>query len=128
MGISSFSPGFSRTTGLAFFLAPLHALVSLFMPVQNAASICPPSSQTPKNRPSRQRAIDKASWRLASGENAPNLLPAQLNRPSRLKVVREFEPGVGRSCAGRMVISGRMADVCAELERMAQQEVHTGRH
>ena len=28
--------------------------------------------------------------------------------------------------AGRMVISGRMADVCAELERLAAQEA-TGR-
>ncbi|MDO9359861.1 MAG: hypothetical protein Q7T70_12810 [Polaromonas sp.] len=36
--------------------------------------------------------------------------------------MREFEPGVSPSCAGRMVISGRMADVCAELDRMAQRE------
>ncbi|MDP1740472.1 hypothetical protein [Polaromonas sp.] len=42
--------------------------------------------------------------------------------PRRLKVVREFEAGISPSCAGRMVISGRMADVCAELERMAQKE------
>jgi hypothetical protein len=40
----------------------------------------------------------------------------------RLKIVREFEAGVSPSCAGRMVISGRMADVCAELDRMAQKE------
>jgi hypothetical protein len=37
----------------------------------------------------------------------------------RLKIVREFEAGSSRSCAGRLVISGRMADVCAELERLA---------
>jgi len=40
----------------------------------------------------------------------------------RLKVVREFDAGISSSCAGRMVISGRMADVCAELDRMAQKE------
>ena len=40
----------------------------------------------------------------------------------RLKVVREFDAGISPSCAGRMVISGRMADVCAELDRMAQKE------
>ena len=40
----------------------------------------------------------------------------------RLKVVREFDAGISPSCAGRMVISGRMADVCAELDRMAQRE------
>lgn len=42
--------------------------------------------------------------------------------PSRLRVVREFDSNVSPSCAGRMVISGRMADVCAELDRMAQRE------
>ena len=46
--------------------------------------------------------------------------------PSRLRVLREFEPGASPACAGRMVISGRMADVCAELERMtmAQRPTH----
>ena len=36
-----------------------------------------------------------------------------------LRVVRESDSALGAECAGRMVISGRMADVCAELERMA---------
>lgn len=39
-----------------------------------------------------------------------------------LRVVRVFEPSTPRAGAGRMVISGRMADVCAELERLAAQE------
>lgn len=38
---------------------------------------------------------------------------------SRLKVTREFEYGSNPLCAGRMRMSGRMADICAELERMA---------
>lgn len=38
---------------------------------------------------------------------------------SSLKVLREFEPGKSRSSTGRLVISGRMADVCAVLDRMA---------
>ena len=36
-----------------------------------------------------------------------------------LRVVRESDAGIKPDCAGRMVISGRMADVCAELDRMA---------
>lgn len=40
----------------------------------------------------------------------------------RLKVIRPIDLGVSPGCAGRMVISGRMADVCAELERMAQRD------
>jgi len=35
-----------------------------------------------------------------------------------LRIVREIDSEVGPDCAGRMVISGRMADVCAELDRM----------
>lgn len=51
---------------------------------------------------------------------------ARRTEPSRLRVLREFEPGASPACAGRMVISGRMADVCAELERMtmAQRQAH----
>ena len=36
-----------------------------------------------------------------------------------LRVRRLAEAGQRADCAGRMVISGRMADVCAELERLA---------
>lgn len=42
--------------------------------------------------------------------------------PSRLKVIREFDSAISPACAGRMAISGRMADVCAELERMVQRD------
>jgi hypothetical protein len=41
-------------------------------------------------------------------------------RPSsRLRVVRVMEAGQTPTQVGRMVISGRMADVCAELDRLA---------
>ncbi len=39
-----------------------------------------------------------------------------------LRVVRVLESGQLRSDVGRMVISGRMADVCAELDRLAACE------
>jgi len=38
-----------------------------------------------------------------------------------LRVVREADAAISPDCAGRMVISGRMADVCAELDRMAER-------
>ncbi len=46
------------------------------------------------------------------------------NRPMQrpLRVVRVMEAGQPRSQVGRMVISGRMADVCAELDRLAACE------
>lgn len=43
-----------------------------------------------------------------------------MQRP--LRVVRVMEAGQPRSQVGRMVISGRMADVCAELDRLAACE------
>ena len=39
-----------------------------------------------------------------------------------LRVVRVLDAGQPRSQAGRLVISGRMADVCAELDRLAALE------
>ena len=39
-----------------------------------------------------------------------------------LRVVRLSEGGECPGSAGRMVISGRMADVCAELDRLAERE------
>jgi hypothetical protein len=36
--------------------------------------------------------------------------------------VRVVEPSAPRAVAGRMVISGRLADVCAELDRLAALE------
>ena len=38
---------------------------------------------------------------------------------SRLRVVRVMEAGQKPGQVGRMVISGRMSDVCAELDRLA---------
>jgi hypothetical protein len=42
--------------------------------------------------------------------------------PMPLRVVRVVETGQARTSVGRMVISGRMADVCAELDRLAARE------
>ncbi len=39
-----------------------------------------------------------------------------------LRVVRILEAGQAPANVGRMVISGRMADVCAELDRLAARE------
>jgi hypothetical protein len=39
-----------------------------------------------------------------------------------LRVVRVVEAGQSRSSVGRIVISGRMSDVCAELDRLAACE------
>ena len=48
--------------------------------------------------------------------------PSHREVPKPLRVVRVLEPSAPRSTAGRMVISGRLADVCAELDRLAALE------
>ena len=58
---------------------------------------------------------------------ARSFLPRQdLQSPRRhtppLRVARIMEASPVRHSAGRMVISGRMADVCAELDRLVELE------
>jgi len=60
---------------------------------------------------------------------ARNFLPSQnhanvtVPRHIPLRVARIMESQQPRHSAGRMVISGRMADVCAELERLAETDI-----
>jgi hypothetical protein len=45
-----------------------------------------------------------------------------LAKQRALTVLRVSEHGQTAHCAGRMVISGRMSDVCAELDRLVALE------
>jgi hypothetical protein len=68
-------------------------------------------------------SVTQPSNRTANTGQVPNTasLPCiQTRRP--LRVVRVMESGQPRAHVGRMVISGRMADVCAELDRLAARE------
>jgi hypothetical protein len=61
----------------------------------------------------------------ATASTPAGALPARAAHSHPLKplrVVRVLEPSAPRSTAGRMVISGRLADVCAELDRLAALE------
>ena len=44
------------------------------------------------------------------------------SKPQTLRIERIVESGQRANQAGRMVISGRMADVCAELDRLVARE------
>lgn len=116
MGIASFSPSLFRAPGLSMVFAPVQALVAFFMPVQSGQASHRQSADAylPRQSGLPSYPANTISERVAESASTCHV--------RRLKVMREFDPGIKRSHAGRMVISGRMADVCAELDRIAQKE------
>ena len=115
MGIASFSPLFVRSTGLSMLFAPIQALAALFVPAQSVVAHTRPAASSAKAY--RASAHTNKMYKFADTGSTVKSFPAA--PVQRLKIVRQFEPGASRSCAGRLVISGRMSDVCAELDRMA---------
>ena len=125
MGIVSFLHPPMRS----IFLAPVQAVAAWVVPAHNTTSLLAVPAHTrqvPQQLPlpfaqassaAQQRAAFSHSVGIEINRNASKF-PAI----NRLKVVREFDCATSLTCAGRMVISGRMADVCAELERMVQHE------
>ena len=125
MGIASFSPPFGCATGLSVLLTPIKALA-----VRIASAPIALLHTRPAGSPAKacrdsvsSLAACKANQVQQTGTaaNAKSIRPVVLAAPvQRLKVVQYRDPGVSRSCAGRLFISGRMSDVCAELDRMAR--------
>ena len=76
-------------------------------------------------KPMQQTSLRRSQPAPAQGLQAPQLTVRQSQAHQgavRLRVVRVHESGQPRASVGRMVISGRMADVCAELDRLVAQE------
>jgi hypothetical protein len=92
------------TLTLHEWLAPLQALLDWLAPQ-------PPAR--PRGDPRQPQRNPVVTMRTP---------PRRRSAPPPLRVVRVFEPSQPRAAAGRMVISGRLADVCAELDRLAAQE------
>lgn len=87
-------------------------------PAASPGPTAPPLRLVPRmpDAPSIEGAPSAAA---PSDPRAHALAPTR--RPTPLRVVRIVEGRQNAQYAGRMVISGRMADVCAELERLAPQ-------
>jgi hypothetical protein len=76
------------------------------------------------NRPAAS-VQSRAPQRPAPGAvalTAASSAPAT-HRPCHVRVLRNPEPGNGCRPDARLVISGRMSDVCAELDRLASLEL-----
>ncbi len=103
-------------TGYGFF-APLQGLWQWFKPPLKRSHRamarplfppCPSAIHSAPDLPTRPTVAPHPGHRLA------------LRRP--LRVLRVVESGQAHAQVGRLRISGRMADVCAELDRLAAGE------
>ena len=113
---------FSSTSMLSHLAAPVQSLAAWFVPAQSVTKAFRTSTRAqqmvlPFTPDATAVPCPATAVRISSAKPLPK---PSLRR--QLRVVREFDSAVSPSCAGRMVISGRMADVCAELERMSQRE------
>ena len=98
-------------------LAPLHSLMGWFAPAPRPAALpALHSVARPAIRPAVARACSPRSATPAMRHEKPR-------RPLRIVRVMESAQAAG---AGRMFMSGRMADVCAELDRLAALEAAAG--
>jgi hypothetical protein len=110
-------------------LGPLQALVLFFAPHTSAVgprlhgsrSASPSASQGPASKEVNRTKLQGL---------APDTHYARVTYPTRnvrvsaqpihrVRVVRNIDTSLPADRAGRMVVSGRFADVCAELDRLA---------
>lgn len=124
---------------LSDLLTPLQSLAGRWMAAQRSATRHAPhapNARRPRSRHAstgRQRALDAlAAWRGALARAAAahwaqaarrRPVPARPapGAPRPLRVVRVTEAGASPA-TGRVVLSGRLDDVCAELDRLARLE------
>src|SRR5450830_1833233 len=99
-------------------LTPLRGLWRRFIP---AAA---PSKMMHTNADSSHcvfTLISIANHTHFTGSELPNTPNSSHHKP--LRIVRVLEEGQTPAHVGRMLISGRMADVCAELDRLVAREL-----
>lgn len=103
---------------IAFFIRsaifdPLQSLMCWWATGGNPATHCVAS---------KHEAQEFAIQSIASNGVVKRATGQIIKEQKPLRVVRVVEAGQTRASVGRMVISGRMADVCAELDRLAARE------
>ncbi len=126
MNFASFAPFTSSSASPA--LLPLQSLFRFFFASSAYSQPILPDKR-PSNRTVRQPAFLKPSLRqglkpslkLGVVHSTSAVAKPQRQKPA-LRVVRMLESGQSPKSVGRMVISGRMADVCAELDRLVGKE------
>lgn len=127
MGIASVS----IASGLLGLIPPLRSITSLLWPSAPACEDSTVGSFT------TERFYDTTPTSIYHGHSGPEHQHAKQRKPcptsavltcrrqtAPLKVRTQVELLENKAFVRRMVISGRMSDVCAELDRMADRESH----
>ena len=106
-------------------LAPLQTLWRWLMPALPSLSERPTTLRG-RAKPSHQPwHHNELTWRAGDDQRhgtGKRATPSHASAHRPLRIVRVMEAGQASAQVGRMVISGRMADVCAELDRLAACE------
>ena len=128
MQVVNFSHFSSHLSYLAPLFSPINTLAAWLAQPAATRRLVPPANAPlahqrltlPFTRANSSQ-YKHATGRVSSFKSAA--FEAKGPATARLRVVREQDAAMSPACAGRMTISGRMVDVCAELDRMAQREV-----
>jgi hypothetical protein len=99
---------------LTDLLSPLQSFASRWIQTRRAEPDCAASLRHAVARPGRPSRTG-----ASAGTGGAGPAPA---RPRPLRVVRTVDAQQPGFIAGRVVLSGRLADVCAELDRLAALE------
>ena len=95
-------------------------LGGLFAPLQAfMAWLSPPHQRNSGRHPSLRHTTPASATRQCAAATP-------VRRAPPLRVVRVIDASSATAGAGRMFMSGRMADVCAELDRLAALEAAAG--
>jgi hypothetical protein len=110
---------------LSLLIAPLQAVVLFFAP--HAVGTKPLGMRSPMRSAAPAAVpidlVGSTSPRT-SRITYPSTMPHISAKPiHRVRVVRNIDTALPADRAGRMVVSGRFADVCAELDRLASMEM-----
>ena len=145
MGAIAFSSRAGHPASVSNWLSPVQAVFAFFAPLPNSphaqanlspnevgsilapretaiqpAGRCTLRASSPVSQTNVRTETAVVTARTTTSVSADVPSPRKNDRAC-LKILREFEPGKSRSSTGRLVISGRMVDVCAALDRMAVQ-------
>ncbi|MEO6319156.1 MAG: hypothetical protein ABIR56_00695 [Polaromonas sp.] len=133
--------GFSNAAASPFWITPVQALVPWLSRIRDSLgdsfghlANLPPAQQevqrevkpvrreadgTPAFTPGTAASNDPVFAVLPQADRRPCTTTPQALHSHALRVVRESDAALKADCAGRMVMSGKIADICAELDRMA---------